>query len=69
MTKLPSLDKIISVLLKHSFYFKSQKGSHRKYSDGRHTVIVPTAKKEIPLGTVKSISKQSGLDYDLFINL
>lgn len=55
--------------IKHNFYFRSQRGSHRKYSDGRHNVIVPTAKKEISLGTIKSISKQSGLDYDMFINL
>jgi len=69
MTKLPSSNKIIKVLLKQDFYFKSQKGSHQKYSDGIHTVIVPAKKKEMPLGTVKSISKQSGIAYEQFINL
>ncbi len=69
MTKLPSSDKVVKVLLGNGFYFKSQKGSHQKYSDGTHTVIVPAPKKEIPLGTVKSIRKQSGISYDQFINL
>jgi predicted RNA binding protein YcfA (HicA-like mRNA interferase family) len=69
MTKLPSSDKVVRVLLGNGFYLKSQKGSHQKYSNGTHTVIVPAPKKEIPLGTVKSISKQSGISYDRFINL
>ncbi len=69
MTKLPSSDKVISVLVQNGFHFKSQKGSHKKYTDGAHTVIVPAPRKEIPLGTVKSISKQSGISYDEFINL
>jgi predicted RNA binding protein YcfA (HicA-like mRNA interferase family) len=69
MTKLPSSEKVIVVLLKNGFHFKSPKGSHRKYADGIHTVIVPAPRKEIPLGTVKSISKQSGISYDAFINL
>jgi len=69
MTKLPSSVKVIKVLSKHGFYFKSQKGSHQKYTDGVHTVIVSAPRKEIPLGTVKSISRQSGISYNEFINL
>ena len=69
MTKFPSSEKVIVVLLKNGFHFKSQKGSHKKYTDGVNTVIVPAPRKEIPLGTVKSISKQSGVSYDEFINL
>ena len=69
MTKLPSSDKVISILLRNGFYFKSQKGSHMKYTHGHKTVIVPANKKEIPLGTLKSICRQSGLDYQEFINL
>jgi len=69
MTKLPSSEKIVKILLKYGFYFKSQKGSHQKYTDGARTVIVPAPKKEVPLGTVKSIGKQSGIAYDRFINL
>jgi len=34
-------NEIISALSKKGFYFKSQKGSHSKYTDGRYTVIIP----------------------------
>jgi predicted RNA binding protein YcfA (HicA-like mRNA interferase family) len=68
MTKLPSSDKIIKVLIKNGFRLKSQKGSHLKYTVPEKTVIVPANKKEIPIGTVRSISRQSGIQYDEFIN-
>jgi predicted RNA binding protein YcfA (HicA-like mRNA interferase family) len=69
MTKLPSAEKIMKVLLSQGFLLKSQKGSHQKFSNGERTVIVPAGRKEIPIGTLKSISRQSGLDYENFINL
>jgi len=61
MTKLPSSRDVISVLERHGFIFISQKGSHQKFSNGRHTVILPAGRKEIPIGTYKSIIRQSGL--------
>jgi predicted RNA binding protein YcfA (HicA-like mRNA interferase family) len=69
MTKLPSSEKIIKVLQSQGFNLKSQKGSHQKLSNGQRSVIVPAARKEIPIGTLKSISRQSGIDYESFINL
>jgi predicted RNA binding protein YcfA (HicA-like mRNA interferase family) len=69
MTKLPSSEKVLKVLLSQGFLLKSQKGSHQKFSNGQRTVIVPAGRKEIPIGTLKSISRQSGLDYENFINL
>ncbi|MFH1119627.1 MAG: type II toxin-antitoxin system HicA family toxin [Bacteroidota bacterium] len=69
MTKLPSSEKVIRVLEDHDFIFKSQKGSHRKYVNGSQIVIVPAQKREIPLGTLKSISRQSGIEYSRFLNL
>lgn len=69
MTKLPTSDKVIRVLSNNSFYFKSQKGSHQKYTNGNRIVIVPAPRKEIPIGTLRSISRQSGLDITEFINL
>jgi len=69
MTRLPSSDKVISVLMVNGFIFKSQKGSHKKFVKNDKTVIVPVPKKQIPLGTLKSITKQSGISYDDFINL
>jgi len=69
MTKLPSSEKIMKVLLSQGFLLKSQKGSHQKCSNGERTDIVPAGRKEIPIGTLKSISRQSGIDYENFINL
>ena len=69
MTKLPSSDKIIKVLERNGFVFKSQKGSHQKYTKDSKIVIVPAPKKQIPIGTLKSISKQAGINYSDFLNL
>jgi len=69
MTKLPSSEKVLRILLEHGFLLKSQKGSHQKYTNGSRIVILPAKRKEIPVGTLKSISRQSGIDYDEFINL
>jgi predicted RNA binding protein YcfA (HicA-like mRNA interferase family) len=69
MTKLPSTEKVLKVLLSQGFLLKSQKGSHQKFSNGQRTVIVPAGRKEIPIGTLKSISRQSGIDYENFTNL
>jgi len=49
MTKLPSSEKIIKILLSQGFLLRSQKGSHQKFSDGQRTVIVPAGRKEIPI--------------------
>ena len=69
MTKLPTSDKVIRVLSNNGFYFKSQKGSHQKYTNGNRIVIVPAPRKEIPVGTLRSISRQSGLELGEFMNL
>lgn len=65
MPKLYSSKHIIKVLEKKGFIFVKQKGSHMKYrrkSNPALTVIVPAAKKEIPVGTFASILRQSNLD-------
>jgi predicted RNA binding protein YcfA (HicA-like mRNA interferase family) len=67
MTKLPSSQKIVSTLLKNGFIFISQRGSHQKYRKGERTVIVPAPRKEIPIGTFRSILRQSGLNHSEFI--
>jgi len=66
MPKLLSSKQIINTLLKHDFIFVSQRGSHKKYRKGNKTVIVPSPKKEIPIGTFRSIVRQSGLTVDDF---
>jgi len=66
MTKLPSSQKIIQTLIRNGFQFVSQRGSHQKYRKGDKTVIVPAPRKEIPIGTFRSIVKQSGLNFEDF---
>jgi len=64
MPKLYSSAHILKVLGDHGFIFISQKGSHiklRKVSDTTLTVIVPANRKEIPIGTFRSIIRQSSL--------
>jgi predicted RNA binding protein YcfA (HicA-like mRNA interferase family) len=64
MPKLPSSDDVVRVLRKKGFIFVSQNGSHAKFRrTGKEvlTVILPVPKKEIPIGTFKSILRQSGL--------
>jgi predicted RNA binding protein YcfA (HicA-like mRNA interferase family) len=62
MPKRLSSTEVIRVLESHGFVFVSQKGSHTKYRNttGRST-IVPHPKKELPIGTTRSIIRQAGL--------
>ena len=59
--------EIIRVLERDGFAFVSQKGSHAKYrSDTGRIVIVPHPKKQVPIGTTRSIIRQSGLPPSAF---
>ncbi len=70
MPRLHSSLHIIKILEQNGFVFVSQKGSHAKYRKGEHvstvTVIVPTPRKEIPIGTFRSIIRQSKLNQEDF---
>ena len=66
MPKLLSSKEIIAVLLAHGFEKVSQRGSHHKYCKDNRIVIVPSPKKEIPIGTLQSIIKQAGLTREDF---
>jgi len=64
MPKLYSSKHIIKVLERKGFVFVSQRGSHVKYKkSGRKSliVIVPANRKEIPMGTFRSILRQANL--------
>jgi predicted RNA binding protein YcfA (HicA-like mRNA interferase family) len=67
MSKFLSSAQIIQTLLKFGFKFVSQRGSHQKYYKEGHTIIVPSPRKEIPVGTFRSIVRQSGLSIKDFI--
>ena len=61
MPKRLGSDEVIRVPQARGF-FVSQKGSHTKYRHGNgHTAIVPHPKKELPIGTTRSIIRQAGL--------
>lgn len=59
---------IISALSKKGFAFKSQKGSHAKYTNGYNTVIIPMH-DTIARGTLKSILLQAGIELEEFLDL
>jgi len=64
MPKLYSSFFILKILEAHGFIFISQKGSHmklRKEGNPTLTVIVPAGRKEMPMGTFRSILRQSQL--------
>ena len=64
MPKLYSSLYVLKILMAHGFVFVSQKGSHvkvRKDGNAVLTVIVPAGRKEIPMGTMRSILRQSQL--------
>ena len=69
MPKLFASEHVIKVLYSKGFVFVSQRGSHmkfRKRNDKVLTVIVPAGKKEIPIGTFRSVLRQSNLKQEDF---
>ena len=60
--------EIIRVLEKVNFVFVSQKGSHLKYTDGIHTIIIPNH-SEVAKGTLKGILSQANMTIDKFLEL
>jgi predicted RNA binding protein YcfA (HicA-like mRNA interferase family) len=69
MPKLYSSNHIIKVLQSRGFVFISQKGSHvklRKFGISVLTVIVPAGRKQVPMGTFKSVLRQSGMSAEDF---
>lgn len=53
--------KLLKLLKAASYEEISKKGSHLKLRKGDRTVILPHPKKDLPLGTVRSIYEQAGL--------
>ena len=60
--------EIISALSKRGFYFKSQKGSHAKYTNGNYIVIIPMH-DSVARGTLKSILIQASIKLEEFLKL
>ena len=68
MSRLPSSQKVADILIKKGFMFVSQRGSHQKYTNGKLIVILPAPRKEIPIGTLKSICRQAGIEFNEMLN-
>ncbi len=59
---MKSSKEIITILKKDGWYLLRVTGSHNHFAHDEKEVIVtvPHPKKDIPIGTIKSIEKQSG---------
>lgn len=51
---------IVKRLEAEGFDLVSVRGSHHKFRKGVTTVVVPHPKKDLPLGTARSIARQVG---------
>lgn len=61
MTIETNSGKLLKLLKAQGFEEISKKGSHLKLRRGHQTVILPHPKKDLPLGTVRAIYRQTGL--------
>jgi predicted RNA binding protein YcfA (HicA-like mRNA interferase family) len=61
-------NEIISALSKKGFVFKSQRGSHAKYTNGHRTTVIPIH-NTVARGTLRSILIQAGIELDEFLKL
>ena len=67
MAKRISSQQFLKIISVHDFSFISQSGSHAKYRNSQgKTVIVPHPRKDIPIGTLRSMIRQTDLPKELF---
>ena len=52
--------KIVQRLLTEGYELVAVRGSHHKFVRGARIVIVPHPKKDLPLGTARSIARLAG---------
>ena len=55
--------EVMEILMQNGWYVKRCRGSHYQFvkDDCKNIVTVSISKNDIPIGTLKSISKQSGI--------
>ena len=58
--------EIIRVLERFGFRFVSQRGSHQKYTDGKHVVIIPMH-DTVAKGTLRSILTMADISAEEFL--
>jgi len=54
---------VVKILQKNGFEIKRQSGTHVVMRNNDQLVIVPVHKEIMPIGTLKSIEKQSGVKF------
>jgi predicted RNA binding protein YcfA (HicA-like mRNA interferase family) len=54
---------VIKILNENGFEIKRQRGTHIILKNNERLVVVPAHRKTIPIGTLKSIEKQSGINF------
>ncbi len=54
---------VIKILEQNGFEIKRQSGTHVILRNNGRMVVVPVHHKTIPVGTLKSIEKQSGINF------
>ena len=71
MPKLPALKprEVIQALEKAGFKFIRQKGSHKIYIKENVGITVPSHNKDLKIGTLRHIIKQSRLEIKEFLKL
>ena len=52
--------KIIKRLKEEGYVLISIRGSHHKFRKGNSTLIIPHPRKDLPLGTARSIAQDAG---------
>lgn len=57
--------EIIKILQENNWYEKRVRGSHHVFTNKNNSkiVVVPTSKKNVPIGTLKNIEKQSDIKF------
>mgnify|MGYP001585634467 FL=1 len=55
--------EVLRILQKQGFEIKRQAGTHVILRKENKTVVVPIHREIMPIGTLKSIEKQSGVDF------
>jgi predicted RNA binding protein YcfA (HicA-like mRNA interferase family) len=54
---------VVKILEKNGFVVTRQKGTHVIMKNNGNVVVVPVHHKTMPIGTLKSIEKQSGISF------
>ena len=55
--------EVVKILVKFGFEIKRQNGTHIILRKNEKIAVVPVHKETMPIGTLKSIERQSGINF------